>query len=101
MRLALIILCLAPTLLAQAVGYHVTRTYDLGGEGGWDYIVAQPSAHRVYIGRTNRVMVVDTTDGKLLGEVTGIKGAHGTAIAEASGHGFATSGNDEIRPRHR
>ncbi len=40
-------------------------------------------------------MVVDTTDGKLIGEVTGIKGAHGTAIAESSGHGFATSGNDQ------
>jgi hypothetical protein len=40
-------------------------------------------------------MVVDTNDGKLIGEVTGIKGAHGTAVAESSGHGFATSGNDE------
>jgi len=77
------------------VGYHITKTYELGGDGGWDYIVPQPSQHRVYIGRTNRVMVVDTTDGKLIGEVTGIKGAHGTAIAESSGHGFATSGNDQ------
>ena len=75
--------------------YHIARTFDLGGDGGWDYIVPQPSQHRVYIGRTNRVMVVDTTDGKLIGEVTGIKGAHGTAIAESSGHGFATSGNDQ------
>ncbi|HEY3158055.1 MAG TPA: hypothetical protein VGJ78_03765 [Vicinamibacterales bacterium] len=75
------------------VGYHITKTYELGGDGGWDYIVPQPSQHRVYIGRTNRVMVVDTTDGKLIGEVTGIKGAHGTAIAESSGHGFATSGD--------
>ena len=33
--------------------------------------------------------------GKLLGEVTGTNGAHGTAIAQASGHGFATSGNDQ------
>jgi DNA-binding beta-propeller fold protein YncE len=40
-------------------------------------------------------MVVDEDNGKLLGEVTGINGAHGTAIAEASGHGFATSGNDQ------
>jgi DNA-binding beta-propeller fold protein YncE len=40
-------------------------------------------------------MVVDQENGKLLGEVTGIKGAHGTAIAPASGHGFATSGNDQ------
>ena len=36
-------------------------------------------------------MVVDEDTGALLGEVTGINGAHGTAIATASGHGFATS----------
>jgi YVTN family beta-propeller protein len=40
-------------------------------------------------------MVVDENTGKLLGEVKGIKGAHGTAIAESTGHGFATSGDDE------
>ena len=91
-----IVVCLAPALLAQtAVGYHVTKTYDLGGDGGWDYIVPSHDEHRVYIGRTNRVMVVDENDGRLLGEVTGIKGAHGTAIALSSGHGFATSGNDQ------
>jgi DNA-binding beta-propeller fold protein YncE len=40
-------------------------------------------------------MVVDEDSGTLLGEVTGIQGAHGTAVAEATGHGFATSGNDQ------
>jgi DNA-binding beta-propeller fold protein YncE len=40
-------------------------------------------------------MVVDEDTGKLLGEVTGIQGAHGTAVAEVTGHGFATSGNDQ------
>ncbi len=40
-------------------------------------------------------MVVDEDNGKLLGEVTGIDGAHGTALVPATGHGFATSGNDE------
>jgi DNA-binding beta-propeller fold protein YncE len=40
-------------------------------------------------------MVIDEDSGKLLGEVTGIQGAHGTAVAEATGHGFATSGNDQ------
>ena len=39
-------------------------------------------------------MVVDEETGALAGEVMGIQGAHGTAIAPASGHGFATSGND-------
>src|SRR5947207_14766068 len=92
----LLIIGAALPLFAQSpVAYHVTRTYELGGDGGWDYIVPQPSQHRVFIGRTNRVMVVDEDSGKLLGEVMGINGAHGTAIAEASGHGFAKSGNDQ------
>src|SRR5712671_861231 len=92
----LMVLFVALPLLAQSpVKYHITKTYELGGDGGWDYIVPQPSQHRVFVGRTNRVMVIDEDNGKLLGEVTGIKGAHGTAIAEASGHGFATSGNDQ------
>jgi len=89
-------LFIALPLVAQSpVPYQVTRTYELGGDGGWDYIVPEPAQHRVFIGRTNRVMVVDEDNGKLLGEVTGINGAHGTAIAAASGHGFATSGNDQ------
>ena len=40
-------------------------------------------------------MVVDENNGTLLGEVTGINGAHGTAVVSATGHGFATSGNDQ------
>src|SRR5215470_3615252 len=82
-------------LFAQSGGYHVLQTFTLGGDGGWDYIVPQPSQHRLFVGRTNRVMVIDENSGKLLGEVTNINGAHGTAIAEGTGHGFATSGNDQ------
>ena len=89
------VLLTSAALPARAVGqYRITHTYALGGDGGWDYIVPDPRHHRLFVGRQNRVMVVDETDGKLLGEITGIKGAHGTAVAEASGHGFATSGND-------
>ena len=40
-------------------------------------------------------MVIDEDTDKLLGEVTGINGAHGTALAASSCHGFATSGNDQ------
>ncbi len=75
--------------------YRVVQTFNVGGDGGWDYIVPEPAQHRVFVGRTNRVMVIDEDSGKLLGEVMGINGAHGTAIASASGHGFATSGNDQ------
>src|ERR1035438_7992035 len=91
-----IVLTLALAALAQTPStWHVTHTYTLGGDGSWDYVVPDPPNHRVFIARQNRVMVVDENSGKQLGEVTGINGAHGTAIAGASGHGFATSGNDK------
>jgi DNA-binding beta-propeller fold protein YncE len=90
----MLVLVAAASLIAQASSYRVTHTYVLGGDGSWDYIVPDPPAHRLFIGRQNRVMVVSADDGTSLGEVTGIQGAHGTAIATGTGHGFATSGND-------
>jgi DNA-binding beta-propeller fold protein YncE len=88
------LICAAASLPAQTNAYHVARTYAVGGTGSWDYIVPDPANHRIFVGRQTRVMVIDETDGKLLGEVTGINGAHGTAIAPNTGHGFATSGDD-------
>src|ERR1035441_657199 len=84
----------AASLFAQS-SYRVTHNYLLGGDGSWDYVVPDPPNHRLFIARQTRVMVVDEDNGTLLGEVTGIQGAHGTAVAESTGHGFATSGNDQ------
>jgi DNA-binding beta-propeller fold protein YncE len=94
MRRLVVLLALAwcPTLLRAQ--YRIVSTFPVGGEGSWDYVVPDPANHRLFIGRQTRVMVVDENDGKLIGEVRDIHGAHGTAIAEKSGHGFATSGND-------
>ena len=84
------------SLIAQtSTAYRVTQSYPLGGNGGWDYIIADPLNHRLYIARETRLMVVDEGSGKLVGEVTGINGAHGTAIVAKNGHGFATAGEDK------
>jgi DNA-binding beta-propeller fold protein YncE len=89
-------LAAAAALLAQSPStYHVTHTYLLGGEGSWDYVIPDPPNHRLFIARQTRLMVVDEDTGALLGEVAGINGAHGTAVAPSTGHGFATSGNDQ------
>ncbi len=79
---------------AQTTAYHIIQTFQLGGDGSWDYIVPDPPNHRLFIGRQNRVMIVDEETGRLLGEVPGINGAHGVAVANGTGHGFATSGSD-------
>jgi len=87
-----IALALALAAVAAQGPYTITRTFPVGGNGSWDYIVPDPPNHRLFIGRSDRVMVVDENDGKLLGEVTGIKGAHGAAIVASDGRGFATAG---------
>ena len=98
MRKGALVLTLAivTSVLAQSSpSYHITHTYTLGGDGSWDYIVPDPPNHRLFIARQNRVMVVDEDSGMLLGEVTGIQGAHGTALVDGTGHGFATSSKDQ------
>jgi DNA-binding beta-propeller fold protein YncE len=98
MRLSSFVLTIAATtgLLTQSSpSYRVTHTSVLGGDGSWEYVVPDPPSHRLYIARQNRVMVVDPDGGKLLGEVTEVQGAHGTAIAADTGHGFVTSSEDK------
>ena len=90
--------CLAANSSAQqpaasaGSGYHLAATWKVGGEGGWDYATVDSSAHRLYITRPDRVLVIDTEDGKTVGEVTGLEGGHGTALAPDENRGFATSG---------
>ena len=76
--------------------YHVANTFKLGGDGFWDYLTLDGTTNRLFIGRNDRIMVVDPADGKLLGEVLGLVRAHGVALDTASGHGFATSGGDAM-----
>jgi hypothetical protein len=93
-----ILLVFHPPVVAQTPAlrttYHVTRDIKLGGDGRWDYVTLDTVGHRLFIARQTRVMVVDPVTGKLLGEVPGLNGAHGIALAYATGHGFATSGRD-------
>jgi len=90
---AALVLC-GGVLPAMAQSYHVAKSITLGGEGRWDYVVFDAVGHRLFIARETRVMVVDPDKGAVLAEIPGLDGAHGVALAEAEGHGFATSGRD-------
>ncbi|HUL82845.1 MAG TPA: YncE family protein [Gammaproteobacteria bacterium] len=82
-------------LAQSSTPYSITKTFTLGGDGFWDYVVPDPPSHRLFVARQNRVMVVDQDSGKLVGEVQGVNGAHGTAIVADTGHGFATASGDK------
>jgi len=77
-----------------AGGYHVAQRLPVGGEGGWDYIAVDTARARLFISRSDRVMVVDQASGKVLGEITGLNRGHGVALDYSTNHGFATSGAD-------
>jgi DNA-binding beta-propeller fold protein YncE len=80
---------------AQTVsGYHVSQRFELGGDGGWDYVTFDASAHRLYIARATRVMVVDADSGKLAGELPGTNGVHGVALVSKLGRGVTSNGRD-------
>jgi hypothetical protein len=73
-------------------GYKVSKRITLGGEGGWDFLTVDSEAHRLYITRATRVMVVDVEGGKLVGEIPDTLGVHGVALAHKLGRGVTSNG---------
>jgi DNA-binding beta-propeller fold protein YncE len=93
---ALLLLVAAPGTFADSPesGYHVIKKIPLGGQGGWDYLTMDSDAHRLYISRSDRVMVLDVDQGKIVGEVPKTDGVHGIALAPKHKRGFTSNGRD-------
>ena len=80
--------------VSQPPAYHVARTFKLGQEGGWDYLVADPAQHRLYISRGTHVMVWDTKSETVIGDIPNTPGVHGVAVAPEFNRGFTSNGRD-------
>ena len=72
--------------------YSVVDHWKIGGAGGWDYLLADPSAHLLYVTHGPRVEVIDTTTGKAVGAITGLKGTHGVALDPEGKFGYISDG---------
>jgi YVTN family beta-propeller protein len=88
--LALAVLYPASTFAQQA--YHVEAKWPIGGTGGWDYLTVDAKAHRLYITHGTRLEVLDTTSGKSVGSITGMKGLHGVALDDDGKFGYISDG---------
>ncbi|HEV2704243.1 MAG TPA: YncE family protein [Steroidobacteraceae bacterium] len=76
-----------------AANYRLVKSVTLGAPDRWDYVVYDSASHRVYVAHGDRVAVVDGSDGKIVGEVTGLDGgSHGIAISHATGLGYSDDG---------
>ena len=79
---------------ADATWKEIAR-HKLGGAGGWDLLAVDGDAARVYVTRGERLLVVDADSGKALGDVDGLKRAHGVALVPALQRGYVSSGGDD------
>jgi DNA-binding beta-propeller fold protein YncE len=78
---------------SAAQPYHVIARWQIGGDGGWDYLTADGPAHRLYISRGAAVQVVDTSTGKLVGTITGMHHTHGIALDPSGTYGYISDGD--------
>ena len=90
-------LLLAVVALSPRVGQAQTfkvQKYNIGGEGGTDYIVAEPGTGRVFVSRSTHVMVVDGPTGTVLADIPDTPRMHGIGLAAKYNHGFTTNAGD-------
>jgi len=80
--------------LAQT-DWEVVKTFQIGGQGGWDYLTVDPQTHRLYVPRTTHTMVIDAETGKTIADIPGQRNAHGVALAPAAGRGFISDGGGD------
>ena len=79
---------------AQESGpYEVIRIQLTGGEGGWDYVTAEPEGRRLFVARSGpagHIAVYNLDTLAQVGDIPNVN-AHGGAVDTETGHGFATS----------
>jgi hypothetical protein len=83
---------------ARPVAQHdraVIKTFQIGGQGGWDYLTVDAQTHRLFVPRTTHTMVIDTESGTIVADIPGQKNAHGVALVPASGRGFISDGGGD------
>ena len=73
--------------------YKVLKIQLVGGEGGFDYVTADPDGRNLYVARSGSGGHIGVFNLDTLAQVGDIPGtsAHGGAVDTATGHGFATS----------
>jgi YVTN family beta-propeller protein len=72
--------------------YRVARSLRIGGNSGWDYLALEPGGTRLFVGRDERVDVIEIAGGKMVGTIPRTADVHGIAFAPALKRGFTGNG---------
>ncbi|MGH9528760.1 MAG: YncE family protein [Terriglobales bacterium] len=88
------VLSLTASAVAGGPGYHVIKSFKLGGEGGWDYLTLDSNSRLLYISRGTHVIVLNVDSGTVEGDIPDTPGVHGIALAPDLGRGFVSNGQE-------
>jgi DNA-binding beta-propeller fold protein YncE len=73
--------------------YKIQRIQLVGGEGGFDYVTADPNARTLFVARSGpagQLYVYNLDTLSLIASIPNVS-SHGAVVDTATGHGFATS----------
>jgi len=73
-------------------GYRLLDTIQVGGDGGWDILIADAKDKRLFVSHGTHVVVIDTETDKVVGDIPKTNGVHGIAFGPE--YGFTTNGRD-------
>jgi YVTN family beta-propeller protein len=73
-------------------GYHLTQTFHIASNGGWDYVFVDDHSNKLYLSHTTQVNILDKNTGDSLGVVPNTTGVHGIAVVHALNKGYTSNG---------
>jgi YVTN family beta-propeller protein len=88
-----LILLMAFSAFAFADGSNrIIKKIPIPGQGGWDYLIVDEAARRLYVSHGTQVEVLDVDSGAIVGKIPNTLGVHGIALAPELGRGFVSDG---------
>jgi len=88
-----LILLIAFSTFAFADGNNrIIKKIPIPGQGGWDYLIVDEGARRLYVSHGTQVEVLDVDSGAIVGKIPNTLGVHGIALVPELGRGFVSDG---------
>ncbi|WP_338877454.1 YncE family protein (plasmid) [Spirosoma sp. SC4-14] len=91
-RISAVCLCLTGSLFAQSTNYHLVKKTTIGGEGSWDYLMADAETSRLYVSHGTQVEVLDLKSHQKVGVIAPTPSIHGIAVVPGTTVGYTTNG---------
>jgi YVTN family beta-propeller protein len=74
--------------------YQFVTQIPIGGEGGWDILTIDSAANRLYLSHATKVVVVDLTTNRVVGEIADTPGVHAFVAVSEFQRGFSSNGKE-------